>query len=166
MQELARKQGGLVLDTWAMAWIYDGNRPLVRVWIESDQTSRTRKCYVSQGDEKGLTLEGCNELINRKDGETRDKFLRRLHFDLFTDRERYDIVLDNTKLIPEETGACAQLGIGTFSPVVLEAVGYALKKIGEPNFDPDHSVARDLTLKYDGMIKRLGEFTRRHNEEQ
>ncbi len=47
---LAQRQDGLLLDTWAMAYIYTG--PLLRIWIESDEDSRTRKCYLSLKDKR------------------------------------------------------------------------------------------------------------------
>ena len=157
MQDLARKQGRLVLDTWAMAWIYDGPRPMIRVWMESDATSRTKKCYVSQDGEKTLDLHECNNLINKKDTETRDKFLRRLDFDLFNDKQRYDAIIDNTRLIPEPTAGCSQRGIESFSPVVHDVVSYMIDRKINPNFDLDKSQALSLIQQHNGMIKKLGE---------
>src|SRR5437016_2836300 len=46
VRALANSRDGLILDTWAMAYIYEG--PLIRLWIESNEDSRIRKCYVSQ----------------------------------------------------------------------------------------------------------------------
>lgn len=66
MTDVANKRGGLILDTWAMAWAYDGSTPMVRLWIESDEDSRTRKCYVSQSEYKPLDLNGCRGFITQK----------------------------------------------------------------------------------------------------
>jgi cytidylate kinase len=107
--ELADSKDGLVLDTWAMAYLYEG--PLLRLWIESDEDSRVCKSYVSQGPEKRFELDACRALLHEKDTTVRQQFLRRLHFDLFTDMSRYDAVLVNTDLIPEPTDQCAQTGI-------------------------------------------------------
>jgi cytidylate kinase len=49
LMELARSSGRVVFDSWALAWICPV--PVLRIWIESDLPSRTRKCLVSLGDE-------------------------------------------------------------------------------------------------------------------
>lgn len=122
VRTLANHRDGLILDTWAMAYIYEG--PLIRLWIASDEDARMRKCYVSQGQKKLLDLPACRRLIHEKDHSTRAKFSRRLQFDLFTDMSRYDALLSNTDLIPESTEQCAQSGIRTFAPVVHDVVRY------------------------------------------
>lgn len=96
-----------VFDTWALAWI--GDDPLVRLWIESDLDSRTRKCFVSQESAK-LDLEGCRNLIAEKDQFNREMFHQRHGFDLFSDRHRYDAVLCNSHLIPVATKAATVSG--------------------------------------------------------
>ncbi|HET8991783.1 MAG TPA: hypothetical protein VFN31_01980 [Candidatus Saccharimonadales bacterium] len=156
MTELANTHSGLVLDTWAMAWIYNGSTPMVRLWIESDEDSRTRKCFVSQGSDKQRDLDASRLLITQKDGDTRAKFIRRLDFDLFTDRHRYDVILDNTQLIPEATEASAKTGITIFSPVVLAAVKYCINKITNQSFDIDRYYAKNLINSSNGMIISLG----------
>lgn len=156
MRNMADQKGGLVLDTWAMAWIYDGPRPMVRIWLDSDQASRTRKCFVSQGVDASLDISGCRDLIDQKDNETRQNFQRRLDFDLFNDKDRYDIVLNNSMLIPEATEESAQKGIAAFSPVVQETVDYCIQKNIEPNYDSEGEIARQIIHKYPGMIQRLG----------
>lgn len=91
VRELADTTDGLVLDTWAMAYIYDG--PLIRILVESDEPSRARKCFVSQGDNKIRDLNDCHDLVTQKDNDTREKSLRRLNFDLFKDMSKYDAVI-------------------------------------------------------------------------
>jgi cytidylate kinase len=118
--DLCRTQRRTVFDTWALAWI--GGDPLVRIWIESDQASRTRKCYVSQGDAPRLRLAQCRTLIREKDGYNREIFRLRHGFDLFTDRGRYDVVLCNSQLIPAASAAAAKAGVEAFAPVVSRAV--------------------------------------------
>ena len=44
--QMNRTRNRTVFDTWALAWI--GDDPLVRIWIESDLESRSRKCFVSE----------------------------------------------------------------------------------------------------------------------
>jgi cytidylate kinase len=117
---LCRTRHRTVFDTWALAWI--GSDPLVRIWIESDPASRTRKCYVSQGEAPGLGQAECRTLIRQKDNYNRKIFRRRHGFDLFTDRGRYDVVLCNSHLIPTATMAAAKTGVEAFAPVVSRAV--------------------------------------------
>jgi len=152
LTEIADNRDGLVLDTWAMAYIYQG--PLIRIWMESDEDSRTRKCYVSQGDQKNLNIARSGQLVNQKDNDTRDKFKRRLGFDLFTDKSRYDAIICNTDLIPNATDSSARQGITSFSPVVHDVADFLVRKtIG---FCTDLK-AMDIIEKYDSMVLRLSE---------
>lgn len=113
--ELNRTRERTVFDTWALAWI--GDDPLVRIWIESDIPSRTRKCMISQRPTR-LSLAECRQLIQEKDEYNRNMFQRRHGFDLFRDRIRYDVVLDNSHLIPDATQTSSERGIATFAPIV------------------------------------------------
>jgi cytidylate kinase len=115
---LARSSDRTVFDSWALAWISPS--PMVRIWIESDLPSRTRKCLVSLGDQPRPLAE-CEALLRAKDDHNRAMFLRRHGFDLFTDRERYHAVLRNSHLIPAATGPESRRGIERFAPVVRGA---------------------------------------------
>ena len=157
VRQMAISRDGLVLDTWAMAWIFDGDTPMVRLWIESDVPSRTRKCFVSQGDKPKNDLPACEALIAKKDQETRESFIRRHNFDLFTDRDRYDIILSNSMLIQEATRSCADQGIHTFAPVLHQAVKYVTDKMNDESFDTNGQVGKQLVDKSDGMITRIKE---------
>lgn len=119
LNDLAASRDGVVFDTWALAWISPS--PMIRIWIESDLPSRARKCYVSQR-EPLLDLQQCQELIERKDQESRENFLERHDFDLFVDRGKYHLILDNSMLIPEPIHESSRAGIETFAPVVRMAV--------------------------------------------
>jgi len=151
LKRLADTKNGLVLDSWAMAYIYEG--PLIRIWLESDEDSRTRKCYVSQDDHKNLDLKGCRSLVMQKDKDTREKFLRRLRFDLFTDMSKYDAIICNTDLIPEPTDHDSIVGIKTFSPVVHDVVSYLL---GNENREKHCSLnLHRLNTKYGSMVTKV-----------
>jgi cytidylate kinase len=116
--DLAQTRTRTVFDSWALAWICPV--PIVRIWIESDLPSRTRKCLVSLGA-KPRPLVECEEVLRVKDGHNRAMFRRRHHFDLFTDRDRYHAVLCNSHLILGATYQDAQRGIAAFAPVVHDA---------------------------------------------
>ena len=95
---LAAGSTAAVFDTWALAWV--GPSPMLRVWIESDEDSRARKCLVSQAT-RCLPLEGCRDLVHAKDLHTR---------------------------IDHATRACADAGIAAFAPVVYETVTALLQE--------------------------------------
>ncbi|GHB28748.1 cytidylate kinase family protein [Streptomyces chryseus] len=125
--ELALAKEGLVLDTWAMAWICPD--PIIRIWIDSDRLSRHWKCFVSQGQPPKLALPGCATLIDRKDESTRDSFLRRHNFDLFADHAMFDAVLTNTHLISEPSPVATEEGIRLFAPVVQLVADHLLGRV-------------------------------------
>jgi cytidylate kinase len=118
LKGLALNSDRTVFDSWALAWISPS--PMVRIWIESDLPSRTRKCLVSLGDQPRPLAE-CEALLRAKDDHNRAMFQRRHGFDLFTDRERYHAVLCNSHLIPAATGPESRRGIERFALVVREA---------------------------------------------
>lgn len=115
--DLARTSDRVVFDSWALAWICPV--PVLRIWIESDLPSRTRKCLVSLGDEPRPLAE-CEGVLRAKDDYNRAMFRHRHGFDLFTDRERYHAVLCNSHLIPAATRQESRRGIEEFAPVVLD----------------------------------------------
>ncbi|MGW5648244.1 cytidylate kinase family protein [Saccharopolyspora sp. NPDC003752] len=117
--ESNRTRQATVFDTWALAWI--GDAPLVRLWLESDVESRARKCLISQESQQ-LGISECRKLLGEKDSFNRELFTQRHGFDLFTDRDRYDVILCNSHLIPRATDTAAQAGIEAFAPIVHAAV--------------------------------------------
>jgi cytidylate kinase len=150
VRELAHSKDGLLLDTWAMAYIYEG--PLIRIWIASDEDSRMRKCYISQGQKKAFDLSECRRLIHEKDNRTRSQFLNRLNFDLFTDMSRYDTILSNADLIPEPTDRCSRAGISTFTPVIYDVIQYLANQA--LHIAPKESV-HSLRAKYGAMVQKV-----------
>jgi cytidylate kinase len=113
--DLATTRDRTVFDSWALAWICPV--PVLRIWIESDLPSRTRKCLVSLGDEPRPLAE-CEGVLRAKDDYNRAMFRHRHGFDLFTDRGRYHAVLCNSHLIPAATRRESRRGIEEFGPVV------------------------------------------------
>lgn len=148
---LAGSEDGIVFDSWAVGWIYRG--PMVRLWFESDKPSRTRKCFVSQGDSPNLDLQGCAQLLDEKDASARDAFLNTAGFDLYRDRDRYDAILDNSTLIPEPTEACSRSGIEVFAPVVLGVTKYLIDVASGPNGKGERP---SLELAKSPYVRRIG----------
>jgi cytidylate kinase len=155
LKELIDSRDGLVLDTWAMAYIYQG--PLIRIWLESDEASRARKCFVSQGEDAALDLRGCHELLSKKDEETRLKFLRRLKFDLFSDMSRYDVIISNTELIPVPTRQASDEGIKKFAPVVHDVTTYMIERaVSDP---ADFTKTREeVRASHGTMVQKIQEY--------
>lgn len=149
--ELAASRRRTVFDTWALAWVAPG--PLVRVWIESDLPSRARKCLVSQTRSR-LSLPECDALVREKDSHTREAFKRRHGFDLFVDRDRYDLVLCNSHLIPTADRESADRGIAAFAPVVRGAVTALLR-----NSAPKELA--QLRRQHPAEILHIGRLSRR-----
>jgi cytidylate kinase len=143
LRQLASERSHTVFDTWALPWITD--LPMLRIWFESDVESRNRKSYVSQffsGIDRKLTLDECLPHISAKDDTTRERFLRRHKFDLFSDHECFDIRVTNSSLIPDPSVQCARAGIRTLSSVLLHASLYSLLETDEDKaalelLDPD-----------------------------
>jgi len=106
----------VVFDTWGLPWLYHG--PLVRIWIESDAPSRLWKCYVSHLPDNPRSFTECAEFIQKKDDSTRERFLRRHGFDIYTDHDRFDAILTNTHLISGPTVEATLNGIAAFAPIV------------------------------------------------
>ena len=151
LEHIANSEGGLMLDAIAMGHIYKG--PLIRIWLESDVPSRTRKCYVSQGEEKTLDISKCTDFLEEKDGYTRSVFQRLYHFDYFTDMSKYDAILCNTTLIPEATEIASQKGIDTFAPAVSAVVRYlAAAALGAPT-----QSASEIKEQYKPYILQLND---------
>lgn len=99
-----------VFDAWGLPWF--SNTAATRIWLESDHSSRQRKCYVSwleRGQEK--SFEECDDIVRAKDSFSRELFMREWGFDMFTDRAPFDLELDLSLLIPEATSDCAQRGV-------------------------------------------------------
>lgn len=110
-----------VFDVWALPWTTDDPR-LIRVWIESDLDSRTKKAYVSQGPNPVRSLPQCRTFIAEKDDANRALFLRTIGFDLFADHDVFHLKLDNSAFITEATRAASDRGIAAFAPFVSAAV--------------------------------------------
>jgi cytidylate kinase len=142
--ELNRTRQATVFDTWALAWI--GDAPLVRIWLESDPDSRARKCVVSQRQQR-LGIDECRDLIHDKDTFNRELFTQRHGFDLFTDRDRYDVILCNSHLISQATDTASQEGIEAFAPIVHAAVTSVLTS--------DTTNARELERAHPREVHRI-----------
>ena len=150
---LSHNKDGQVFDVWALAWTTDA--PIVRVWLESDGPSRYRKCFVSQGPSAARTLAECATFVDEKDQFNRDLFDRMLGFDLFRDHDAFDLVLDNSNLIPEATQESSERGIAAFAPL-FNAIVHATVLPTEVMWrTPAFSSENDLTGSADAADRTM-----------
>lgn len=128
----SRERDRQVFDVWALPWTSD-DPDLIRIWIESTPLTRTWKSYVSQGEWPTMTVEQCESHIEEKDDFNRRLFLRTIGFDLYTSREVFDVLLDNSFAIGEPTRTASNSGIETFAPIFRAAfdVCHGLQPVSE-----------------------------------
>jgi cytidylate kinase len=110
-----------VFDAWALPWLYSGS-DAIRVWISSDAASRGRKHTVS-ALMRGVTPPPDPVAVNaEKDEWTKRWFTELYGFKLEPSSAVFDVVADNSHLIPEATIAAAEVGIATFQPTLTKAI--------------------------------------------
>jgi cytidylate kinase len=123
-----RHRDGTVFDSWSAAWLEPGPRCL-RIYIESDGNSRARKARVSQEPHGPyLSISACRQLIEEKDKSTSARLRPLLGVDIRYDRSPFDLVLDNSAMIPEATVASARRGIRKFHDLLVRAIADLLGK--------------------------------------
>jgi cytidylate kinase len=99
MLERAERGPG-VFDAWALPWLYP-DPSAVRVWIAADLPSRIQRCRRS-AIARGLPVPGDPAaLLKAKDEFSRRRFQRLYGFDLEPSPETFDVVAENSQLLPE-----------------------------------------------------------------
>jgi cytidylate kinase len=119
MVSLARGVDCTVFDAWALPWT--SNAPLMRIWLQSDFPSRFRKCFVSHMNER-VSYSDCVEIVEGKDDESQAMFKRLYGFDLFSDHEVFDVIIDLSELIPQPTLECSRESISRADSYLKAAV--------------------------------------------
>ena len=123
--------------------------PAVFVWIESDQESRFRKCFVSyleRGEPK--THDECRDIVIAKDAKSREIFMTNWGFDIYNDRSPFSIVLDASSLIPHADLETAYQG----AHILHQAFLYGLKMVDGARSFPELSLSADGRRFVDGLI--------------
>jgi len=113
-----------VFDAALLPWL-SSDEAIINLWIESDEPSRIRKCYVSHLDNAGLSLDDARKVVQEKDAFT-GRVLAGRHGAVLTADDRFDIVATNSDLIPDASVAAAAIGSAIFSPVILASVLYLI----------------------------------------
>lgn len=111
-----------VFDACLLPWVAPSDLA-VRVWIESDLTSRIRKCFVSHlGD--GVGWDEATSRVLEKDAFTEARLASTRGLAYGPGTAAFDIIANNETLIPQPTLESAAAGIAAFQPVLLESVAY------------------------------------------
>lgn len=124
-----RHRDRTVFDSWSAAWLDQNGRSL-RIYIESDRSSRALKARVSQEPHGPyLSISACQDLIDQKDESTAVRLRPLLGTDVRYDRSPFDLVLDNTALIREPNIISARRGINMFHDQLVRGI---VDRLGEP----------------------------------
>ncbi len=93
------ERGPGVFDAWALPWLYP-DPSAVRVWIAADLPSRIQRCRQS-AIARGLSVpDDPAALLEAKDEFSRRRFQRLYRFDLEPSPETFDVVAENSQLLP------------------------------------------------------------------
>lgn len=155
VQEVFRQSEHAVFDCWGLPWFTDDvTGPTVFIWIESDQESRFRKCFVSyleRSDPK--SLRECRDIVIAKDTKSREIFMENWDFDIYTDRSPFNLVLDASSLIPHADLETAQQGARALHQACL----HGLRKLNGLPTLPRLSPSTDSGHLVDALIVALRE---------
>lgn len=119
-----------VFDAALLPWIHSSS-DVINIWIESDEPSRVRKCYVSHIDNARLSLDEAEAVVRSKDGFSSEVLSTRYDAVLRGDADTFDAIISNSDLIDEPSVAAAAIGAATFAPTVLVCARYLLKVTAE-----------------------------------
>ncbi len=81
------KQGGVVLDSWTMPWLFDGG---FKVWLEASEDARARRL----AERDGMAVEDALKALRKKDEKTEAIYRRLYGFSLGEDFSPFDVILD------------------------------------------------------------------------
>lgn len=95
-----RELSFVVSDSWTLPWLYKGGDTL-RIYLDPPLEARAEMAYASKQGEKIVTSK-LRELIRHKDKTSKARFYKLYGFDI-TSSVGFDLVLDNSLTIPEET---------------------------------------------------------------
>lgn len=123
-----------VFDACLLPWVAP-DVPAIRVWIESDLSSRLRKCFVSHLGE-GIGWDEASARVTGKDAFTEARLRKTRGCSYGPASATFEVVANNESLIPVPTSECAEAGIAAFQPVLLSAIQYAAGVSTEPPSSP------------------------------
>jgi len=125
LKRLSEKADNIVFDACGLPWI--SSAPALRIWLESSLESRLLKSFVSHRLDEYPMSSNLLEFIARKDQDTRDIFLSLYSFDIYEDREVFDLVLDISSLIRRPHILSAKRSIRIADEIISSIVGWRLE---------------------------------------
>lgn len=129
MTSAAATLDNVIFDSWGLPWL--SSEPGLRIWIESSITSRWWKAIVSQGINSNIDPDITLREMNNKDNFTRKYFLENYGFDLFSNRDDFDYIIDITDFITSPTVEASYKSIENAQEILSSIVKYYIKPDGE-----------------------------------
>jgi cytidylate kinase/8-oxo-dGTP pyrophosphatase MutT (NUDIX family) len=113
-----------VLDTWALPYIYDEARPLVRVRLDSTLAARAIRLRLALArSTPELSQRQAEAELAAKDEATAERLRRVYGIDILSvDRQPFDVVLDTSTLVSAPTLTAATTGIAIVHRLLVQEV--------------------------------------------
>jgi cytidylate kinase len=126
LKRLSETSDNIVFDAWGLPWI--SSAPALRIWLESSLESRLLKSLVSHRNNKHVARNNLRTLIKKKDRDARDLFLSLYSFDIYNDREVFDLVIDISSFIRKPHLLSSKNSIRLADQIISGIVGWRLEK--------------------------------------
>jgi len=101
------KEGGVVFDSWAMPWLFEGG---FKVWLEASEEIRANR--IAERD--GLTLEEALKFLREKEAGTKAIYRKLYGFTLGEDFSPFHLIIDVNILSKEEVYEALRIVIDRF----------------------------------------------------
>lgn len=89
------KRGNVVLDSWTMPWLFDGD---FKIWVDASKEIRVKR--LAKRD--GLSLKEALKVLEEKEETTKTIYKKLYGFRLGEDFSPFDLILDTDKLDEDE----------------------------------------------------------------
>jgi cytidylate kinase len=89
------REGGVVLDSWTMPWLFDGG---FKVWLEASEDARASRL----AGRDGMPVEDALKVLREKDERTRSIYEKLYGFSLGEDFSPFDMIFDVSLLDADE----------------------------------------------------------------
>ncbi len=106
---IAEERGDVLLDSWTMAYLLSAEDKLA-IFLKADLDVRAAR--VAKRD--GIEVDEARRKIERRDGETFEIYREIYGFRLGEDLSPFNLVIDTTKLTPEQTFSVARIFIDSW----------------------------------------------------
>ena len=122
MQKYDEISNNIIFDSWGLAWI--SSAASLRIWLQSSLESRCWKAFISHGADPHEDMKLLKNKLTKKDDFTRELFRSNYNFDIYTDYEVFDYVIDITSFIKEPTIKASKRSILEVQKILSSIVEY------------------------------------------